>query len=126
MVASMMGDGRTEVASGFNPQLRNLPAGFHPANLVAFGQGINRTWDLWGRALLDLHHAKRPANDADTVLKYLGYWTDNGATYYYNYDTNLGYAGTLQSLVERYRQEQIPIRYLQLDSWWYYKSTTDA
>ena len=60
------------------------------------------------------------------MLKYLGYWTDNGATYYYNYDTDKGYAGTLQSLVERYRQEQIPIRYLQLDSWWYYKTTTDA
>lgn len=124
MVASMKGDGRTEVASGFNPALRNLPAGFTQQTLVAFGQGINRTWDLWGRALLDWHHAKRPGNDADTVLKYLGYWTDNGATYYYNYDTNLGYVGTLQSLVERYRQEQIPIHYLQLDSWWYEKSTT--
>ncbi|HXR48328.1 MAG TPA: hypothetical protein VN784_12905 [Candidatus Limnocylindrales bacterium] len=125
MVASMKGDGRMEVASGFNPALRNLPADFTQQTLVAFGQGINRTWDLWGRALLDWHHTKRPANDADTVLKYLGYWTDNGATYYYNYDTNLGYAGTLQSLVERYREDQIPIRYLQLDSWWYDKSTTD-
>jgi hypothetical protein len=125
MVASMKGDGRMEVASGFNPALRNLPADFTQQTLVAFGQGINRTWDLWGRALLDWHHAKRPDNDADTVLKYLGYWTDNGATYYYNYDTNLGYAGTLQSLLERCREDQIPIRYLQLDSWWYYKSTTD-
>jgi hypothetical protein len=125
LVASMRGDGRTEVASGFNPALRNLPADFTQQTLVVFGQGINRTWDLWGRALRDLHQAKRPANDADTVLKYLGYWTDNGATYYYNYNTNLGYAGTLDSLVERYRREQIPIRYLQLDSWWYYKSTTD-
>ena len=124
MVASMLGDGREEVASGFNPSLRNLPPGFTQQTLVAFGQGINRTWNLWGSALLDLHHSKRPANDADTVLKYLGYWTDNGATYYYNYDTK-GYAGTLESLVDRYRQEQIPIRYLQLDSWWYYKSTTE-
>ena len=125
MVASMIGDGRTEVASGFNPKLRNLPAGFTQQTLVAFGRGINRTWDLWGGALLDLLHAKRPSNEADTVLKYLGYWTDNGAVYYYNYDRDKGYAGTLQSLVERYRQEQIPVRYLQLDSWWYYKSTTD-
>jgi hypothetical protein len=35
-----------------------------------------------------------------------------------------GYAGTLQALVDRYRAEQIPIRYLQLDSWWYPKTTT--
>ena len=126
MVASMQGDGRQEVASGFNPNLRNLPAGFTQQTLVAFGQGINRTWDLWGHALVDLQGSKRPASDADTVLKYLGYWTDNGAAYYYNYDFAKGYAGTLQALVESYRQEQIPIRYLQLDSWWYYKTTTGA
>ena len=126
MVASMIGDGRNEVASGFNPNLRNLPAGFTQQTIVAFGKGINKTWDLWGRALIDLQGSKRPADDADAVLKYLGYWTDNGAHYYYNYDFDKGYAGTLQSLVERYRQEQIPIRYLQLDSWWYYKTTMDA
>lgn len=126
MVASMTGDGRKEVASGFNPNLRNVPAGFTHQTLVAAGKGINQTWDLWGHGLLALQGAKRPAYDADTVLKYLGYWTDNGAAYYYNYDCDKGYAGTLQSLVERYRQERIPIRYLQLDSWWYYKSTTDA
>lgn len=126
LVASMAGDGAGEVASGFNPALRHLPAGFIQQTLVAFGHGINRTWDLWGRALLDLEGARRPANDADTVLKYLGYWTDNGATYYYNYDFDKGYEGTLRSLVGHYRQEQIPIRYLQLDSWWYYKSTTGA
>ena len=126
MVASMFGDGAQLVASGFNPKLRNLPAGFTQQTLVAFGKGINRTWDFWGRAMLALQQAKRPANDADTVLKYLGYWTDNGAFYYYNYDADKGYAGTMQALVQSYRQQQIPIRYLQLDSWWYSKSTTDA
>lgn len=126
MVASMIGDGERLVASGFNPKLRNLPAGFTQQTLVAFGNGINRTWDSWGHALLSLQHAKRPPNDAGAILKCLGYWTDNGAFYYYNYDADKGYIGTLQALVNRYRQEQIPIRYLQLDSWWYSKSTTDA
>jgi hypothetical protein len=125
MVASMEGDGLREVGSGFNPALGHLPAGFSQQTLVVFGRGINRTWDLWGNVLRDLRPAKRPSNDADTVLRYLGYWTDNGATYYYNYNTNLGYAGTLTSLVSSLRQEQIPIRYLQLDSWWYDKSTTE-
>ncbi len=126
MVASMLGDGRQKLASGFNPRLRNLPAGFTQQTLLAFSQGINRTWDLWGRSLLRLVGAKRPRQDADVVLKYLGYWTDNGAAYYYNYDPARGYAGTLQALVERYRAEQIPLHYLQLDSWWYSKSTTGA
>ncbi|TAK92890.1 MAG: hypothetical protein EPO07_18895, partial [Verrucomicrobia bacterium] len=123
-VASMLGDGRQRVASGFNKQLRNLPAGFTQQTVLAFGKGINRAWDLWGQALIGWQGVKRPGNDADTMLKYLGYWTDNGATYYYNYDRDKGYAGTLRSLVEHYRQEQIPLRYLQLDSWWYSKSMT--
>jgi hypothetical protein len=126
MVASMLGNGTNLVASGFNSSFRNLPAGFTQQTLVACAPGINRTWSLWGRALVDLQGAARPAYDADTVLKYLGYWTDNGAGYYYNYDFDKGYTGTLQYLVDRYRQEQIPIRYLQLDSWWYYKTTTAA
>lgn len=125
-VASMWGDGAQRIASGFNKSLRHLPAGFTQQTVLNFGAGINRTWDAWGRALLALNGAKRPANDSDVILKYLGYWTDNGAAYYYNYDADKGYAGTLKALVERYREEEIPIRYLQLDSWWYSKSTTGA
>jgi hypothetical protein len=124
MVASMIGDGHGRVASGFETNLCNVPEGFSQQTILAFGNGINRTWDLWGRSLNALRGAQRPGNEADDVLKYVGYWTDHGAAYYYNYDPALGYAGTLQSLVARYRREQIPIRYLQLDSWWYYKTFT--
>ena len=126
MVASMSGDGSTQITSGLNEDLRNLPKGFCQQTIVTFGQGINRTWDLWGRSLLAMQGAERPDNEADAVLKYFGYWTDNGAHYYYNYDLSKGYAGTLQSLVSYYRQQEIPIRYLQLDSWWYYKTFADA
>ncbi|MDE3059094.1 MAG: hypothetical protein KGJ59_14175, partial [Bacteroidota bacterium] len=63
--------------------------------------------------------------NGDPVLKYFGYWTDNGADYYYNYDTTLGYAQTLLALREKYRREGIPLGYMQLDSWWYEKSIYD-
>ncbi len=69
MVASMMGNGTNEVASGFNSNLRNLPAGFTQQTLITFGHGINHTWDTWGHALLSLEHAQRPTDEADTVLK---------------------------------------------------------
>lgn len=125
MVASMSGDGQHQMASGLNAQLHGVPAGFTQQTVMAFGQGINRTWDSWGDALVQWTGSKRPGNEADTSLKYLGYWTDNGAAYYYNYDQSKGYAGTLEALMEHFRQEQVPVRYLQLDSWWYYKSFTD-
>ena len=120
--SSMVGDGKTELASGFNSRLKNIPAGFTQQSLLALTTGINHAWDIWGKALTDLQGKKRPANDSDPVVKYLGYWTDNGGAYWYNYDQAKGYQGTLQALVESYRAEQIPIRYLQLDSWWYSKT----
>jgi hypothetical protein len=125
MVASMHGDGSSEIGSGLNAAVTTVPAGFRHASIMVIESGINAAWEEWGQALLSLIGARRPANDADVGLRYLGYWTDNGATYYYNYDATLGYAGTLRALVERYHSENIPIRYLQLDSWWYYKSFTD-
>ncbi|HUZ07470.1 MAG TPA: hypothetical protein VMV89_08270, partial [Candidatus Paceibacterota bacterium] len=127
MVASMSGDGLKQIAGGLNKNLRNLPAGFSQQTILVFGKGINRTWDLWGKSLLALQGiTSRPDNEADIVLKYFGYWTDNFAHYYYNYDLKKGCTGTLESLVEHYRREQIPMRYLQLDSWWYLKTFTDA
>ena len=125
LIARMSGNGTNDIASSLNPQVRHLPASFQHATLMAFGDGINPTWAIWGAAFTDWVGRHRPANDADLGLRYLGYWTDNGAVYYYHYDPALGYTGTLEALVHHYREQHIPIRYLQLDSWWYDKSLTD-
>jgi hypothetical protein len=125
LLTRMIGDGDTEIASGLNEGATGLPANFTCRTLMAFDLGINGAWDEWGRTLTDLRDRTRPPNDSDISLRYLGYWTDNGAVYYYNYDPALGYAGTLEALVRRYREGGVPIRYLQLDSWWYPKSFTD-
>lgn len=124
LIGNLTGDGHNQIASGFNPTLANLPARFTQRTILAISDGINHTYDVWGRALTDLQGKKRPTYDADTILKYYGYWTDNGADYYYNYNRKLGYADTLKALVKSYREEQIPVRYLQLDSWWYHKTRT--
>ncbi len=124
LIASMSGDGVHEISSGLNAKAHDLPANFSHSTLMVFGDGIHTAWKTWSGAFLALQGVTRPDNDADIGLRYLGYWTDNGATYYYNYDTNAGYAGTLTNLVNHYRDEGIPIRYLQLDSWWYHKTFT--
>ncbi len=124
LISRMNGDGVHEIASGLNPGVQDLPANFSHATLMVFAPGIHAAWQTWSRAFLAWQGRTPPANDADIGLRYLGYWTDNGAFYYYNYDTNFGYAGTLEKLVAHYRAEHIPIRYLQLDSWWYEKTLT--
>jgi hypothetical protein len=125
LVAQMSGDGRTRIASGLNPEIGVLAKPLTHRSLLVLGRGIGKTFDAWGRVLTDLYGKKRPPYDGDPTLKYFGYWTDNGADYYYKYDQSLGYGGTLLKLAQRYRQEHIALGYFQLDSWWYQKSTTE-
>ena len=104
----------------------SLPDGFTHRTILAYGSAINKTYDAWGSALTDLTGKHRPANDSDLGLKYLGYWTDNGANYYYNYDADKGYAGTLLAVRDEMQKLGVPIKYMQLDSWWYEKTTVNS
>jgi hypothetical protein len=125
LVACMSGDGRTRVASGLNSEIGTLANPLTHRSLLVLGRGVGQTFEAWGRALTDLYGRKRSSYDGDPTLKYYGYWTDNGADYYYKYDKELGYRGTLLKLVESYRQQHIALGYFQLDSWWYQKSTNE-
>jgi len=122
LVSKMHGDGKTLIGSGLNDRLTGLPANFTHASWLVVGSGIEATIHTWGRAITNLSGKPYPPDDADLVTKYLGYWTDNGAYYYYNYDPSLGYAGTILAVADHYRQADIPIKYMQLDSWWYQKT----
>ncbi len=125
IVSTLTGDGQTKISSTLNTEVKNLPREFTHCTIMVFNKGISNVWDSWGSAMRNLYHRKRPANDVDDVLKYFGYWTDNGADYYYNYDTTKGYENTLLALRKKYEEEKIPLGYMQLDSWWYEKSIYD-
>jgi hypothetical protein len=125
LVAQMSGDGRTSIVSGLNSEIGTLAKPVTHRSLLVLGRGVGQTFGAWGRALTDLYGKTRPTYDGDPTLKYYGYWTDNGADYYYKYDKELGYCGTLLKMVESYRQEHIALGYFQLDSWWYQKSTRE-
>ena len=125
IVSKMSGDGQHSVASGLNPELQNLPGNFSHKSILVLGDGVNKTWSTWGSSLMKMYGKTAPANDADPVLKYYGYWTDNGADYYYNYERSMGYSGTLLKVRQQYKKEGIPLGYMQLDSWWYEKSIYD-
>lgn len=126
IVSKLTGDGNKKISSGLNDEVKNLPAKFTHETILVFTNGIRNAWDIWGKSLRAMYKRKLPVNDADPVLKYFGYWTDNGADYYYNCDTTLGYSQTLLDLKKRYKEEGIPLGYMQLDSWWYEKSIYDV
>jgi hypothetical protein len=125
LIARMTGDGRTQITSGLNPEIGTLDKPLTHRTFIYFGPGIGETLMTWGIALTDYFGKNRPGNADDSTLKYFGYWTDNGADCYYNYDKELGYRGTLLKLADSYRHQNIKLGYLQLDSWWYQKSTRD-
>ena len=122
MVSLMTGNGKTLIADALNPGIRTVPADFSHRTVLVVGTGIEQTMQHWGHWLNKIDGVVRPGNQADVFLKYFGYWTDHGATYYYNYIKKLGYTGTLRKVCDYFNTHIVPLHYLQLDSWWYPKS----
>ncbi len=114
-----------QLRSGIDPTIKVLPADFTHRTLLTFGTGITQALNVWGNSLQKLNHKPPVRNDADVVLNKFGYWTDNGAKYYYKFDPSLGYEGTLLAVRDQYKQLGVPLGYLQLDSWWYPKEKGD-
>jgi hypothetical protein len=121
MVANLNLTDAKEIESRINPRIKDIPRGLAHRTLLIVANGINRAFDTWGHALTDLNGKVRPANDADPSLKSLGYWTDNGASYYYNYEDSLGYTGTLLAVKDEFAKAGVALGYMQIDSWWYPK-----
>jgi hypothetical protein len=119
----MNGDG--SISCGIQADIPNLPAGFTHRVVLTVQPGINQAFDTWGNALTGLSGKVRPANDATVELAKLGYWTDNGAAYYYNYNPAYGYAGTLLAVRDDFAAVGFPLGYVQLDSWWYPKGVAN-
>jgi hypothetical protein len=113
------------IATGIDPAIATIPAGFSFQTVLVAQPGINAAYGTWGRALTSWSGKKLPASDATPTLERFGYWTDNGATYYYNFDMTKGYAGTILAVRDSFKQLGIPLAYMQLDSWWYPKGATD-
>lgn len=110
-----------EIRSEIRSDIPALPEGFTHQTVLVVDKGVNKAFERWGQVITDLQQKRRPANDADVSLSYLGYWTDNGAAYYYNFEPALGYSGTLLAVGDEFARLGIPLGYVQLDSWFYPK-----
>lgn len=125
-LASMLGDARTRIAVGMNAEVPSVPPGFTARALVAAGPGIVAAYDAWGKALRTSYSRTPAKADADPILRYIGVLTDNaGGYYYYNYDyaDGLNYEDSLVRFIARSRAAGVPFGWMQLDSWWYPKSS---
>ncbi len=123
MTASMTRGPNGELAGGISSAILTLPRGFEQRTLLVVENGVNRAFDTWGHAITAFTGKTRPANDADVSLNKIGYWTDNGAAYYYTMAPSMNYEQTLNGVKKNFDQAGIKLGSLQLDSWFYPKGS---
>ncbi len=114
-------DGR--INCGIQGEITELPKGYSQTFILYFGKGINKPMEELGDILLEYHGSHRKSQYADIVCSHLGFWTDNGAYYYYKTEKGMNYEDTLVAVRKYFEQEDIPIKYFNFDSWWYLKHT---
>ncbi|NLH49639.1 MAG: hypothetical protein GX444_13710 [Myxococcales bacterium] len=109
---------------GIEGEIAAIPAGFTHRFLLVEGKGINATIEAWGEAIRRDRGVARRDRYADLSLSHLGYWTDNGAAYYYNTEPGMTPEETLLAVKREADDLKIPYGYLQIDSWFYYKAAS--
>lgn len=110
---------------GFGGLTEQIPAGTVNQVILVSGRGINDTFMKWG-ALVQKWHGHQTADPyADIAMSHLGYWTDNGAYYYYRTEPGKNYSETLLDVKSYADKQGIPYGYVQIDSWWYPKAQTN-
>jgi hypothetical protein len=117
-------------ASGLGGPLEAVPAGSSHETLIYTGHTINDTFYQTGQALLTYYgNYARSQVDFDLSTNYLGYWTDNGAYYYYWSmwsQSPKSYQDIIIDVAQQAALQQIPFQYYQLDSWWYYQGVNNG
>jgi len=112
-------DAIQSVRCGWQGDLAAVPAGFASELVVWAAPGPRAALEAWCGYLLRRYGTLRPTRYRDDGLGKLSYWTDNGSVYYYRTEPGLEYAATLERVVETLHAGAIPIRSLQIDSWFY-------
>jgi hypothetical protein len=109
------------LGSGHNGMVTDVPAGWTYETLLLAGQGINETMVAAGDVLLARTGKTRTAPDADLIVSTLGWWSDNGAFYYYNSEPGKSMQETVVDSLAEWTAIGLPTRHVMYDSWWYYK-----
>jgi hypothetical protein len=119
---------KTTGAFSFGPRgsIESVPRGMLSGAIVVVGRGVGHTMRQWGLTLMKKGGKDPDLWKEDYSLKYLGYTTDNGAYYYYNTEPGKNYEDTVLDLKAYTVAENIPIRWILYDSWFYAKAGGNA
>ncbi|KAH3722992.1 6 carbohydrate binding protein [Pelomyxa schiedti] len=102
---------------GLEGKIEQIPVEFHHTTIMVFGTAITSAMSQWGQYLLQAT-GKPLTFQQDMTTQKLGYYTDNGAFYYYNTEPSKNYEDTMIDIYN-YQKGILPHKNYQLDSWWY-------
>ena len=96
----------------------DVPVNWTYDTILIGGAGVNGTMMAWGDALLARTGKTRTKPDADLIVSTLGWWTDNGAYYYYLSEPGKTMQTTVVDVLAYWKQLNLPTRHVMYDSWW--------
>ena len=109
---------------GFLGSIRSIPLNSTNSLIIYYSsKGINKLVEEWGKTMQIAFNRTNINRLNDLTINYLGYYTDNGAYYYYHTEKEMNYQETIIKIKENIT---LPIHYIQLDSWWYYRGLGDG
>ncbi|KAK6165978.1 hypothetical protein SNE40_022777 [Patella caerulea] len=104
-----------------------IPEDFMSQFMIFYSpNGINKAFEEWGSLMRDFYGKDPSYRKADMTINYLGYWTDNGATYYWVTEPQKTYEQTIYDIQSYAMKTNIPYRYVQYDDWWYIRTSGAA
>ena len=109
---------------GWHGDLDEVPAGFTAELAVYRGATATELLTQWGGELQAAAGVNRRPADANALTSHLSYWTDNGAAYWYRTEPGTTIAASVADAVAALRADDVPIRAVELDSWFYQHETS--
>ena len=112
-----VGDGT--LTWGWHGDLDEVPAGFATELGIYRGESVSDVLTRWSTDI-------GPSGDRirdNPLTTHLSYWTDNGAAYWYRTEADQTIVESVVDTVAAMRADGIPVRAVELDSWWYVHET---
>ncbi|XP_050418353.2 uncharacterized protein LOC126831744 [Patella vulgata] len=104
-----------------------IPEDFMSQYMIFYSpNGINQAFQEWGNIMRDFYGKDPYYRKSDMTINYLGYWTDNGAYYYFKTEGDDTYEQTIYDLQSMATKQDIPYRYVQYDAWFYLRANGSA
>jgi hypothetical protein len=117
-------DGVHGLRWGWHGDLDEVDEEFDTTIGIYRGPSAAALMDQWGRDVRAARNTSRLDRYADPIVSHLSYWTDNGAAYWYRTEAGLDLSTTLENKLAELRKLQVPVKAVELDSWFYRHEVT--